>query len=170
MRNNYKIRAMRFVEQFFPYIENCDEWVENYRKAVEKFNYTKSRKVIFAHGCSRVAFLTSDYVVKMDYNPYEVKEVGGGESEELFYAFAKERGFERLFAEITSFSYRNKVFYIMPRIDGIGKYEDDIYWYLNSEDRNFVEDYLYDMHNLNYGWKNGYPIIVDYACNKLTCA
>lgn len=170
MMSNYKIRAMRFVEQIFPYIENCGECIVNYRIAVDKFNYTKSRKVILANGCSRVAFITSDYVVKMDYDPYEVERVGGGESEEIFYAFAKERGFSHLFAETLSYAYHGKVFYIMPRIGGIGKYEDDIYWYLNSEDRDFVEDYLYDMHNLNYGWKDGYPIIVDYACNKLTCA
>lgn len=170
MMSCYQIRAMRFIEQIFPYIANCGEWVGKYRDAIERFNHVNSRKVILAHGCSRVAFITSDYVVKMDYDPYEVERVGGGESEEMFYAFAKERGFSHLFAETLSYTYHGRTFYIMPRIRNIGKYEDDIYWFLNSEDRNFVYDYLYDMHNLNYGWKDGYPIIIDYACNKLTCS
>jgi hypothetical protein len=170
MKSNYKIRAMRFIEQIFPYIENCGEYVNDYRKAVNRFNHTRSRRVILAHGISRVAFITSDYVVKMDYDPYEIERVGGGESEEKFYAFAKMHGFSYLFAEVTSYTYHGKTFYIMPRIGGIGKYEDDVYWFLTSVDRDFVEDYLYDMHNLNYGWKDGYPVIIDYACNKLTCA
>lgn len=170
MKSDYKTRAMRFIKEIYPYIEYCSDSLDDYEAAVWHFNYHRSRHVIMNHGISRVALITSDYVVKIEYDDYEVRRVGGGKSEKIFYAFAKKHGFEHLFAEITPFSYGNKVFYIMPRISGIGRYEDDIYWFLKTEDRDFVEDYLYDMHNLNYGWKNGYPIIIDYACNKLTCA
>jgi len=170
MKNSYKIRAIRFIEKLYPYIENCDDmW--DYRKALAHFKYDNPhRNIRFAYGISRVAFITSDYVVKIDYDPEEIDRIGGGNSEEQFYAFAKQRGYAHLLAEVSSFAYGTKVFYVMPRINGIGKYEDDVQWFLNEDDRDFVDDYLFDMHNLNYGWKNGYPVIVDYACNVLTCS
>ena len=170
MKNDYRIRAMRFIEQVYPYIENCDNDPFTCRRAIMRFNATRSRRVIVAHGVSRIALITSDYVIKFDYDSEEVERVGGNESEEKFYAFAKKYGFSHLFAETTSYAYGNKIFYIMPRINNIGKYESDVYWFLNTEDRDFVRDYLYDMHNFNYGWKDGYPVIIDYACNKLTCS
>ena len=53
----------------------------------------------------------------------------------------------------------------MPRVYNVGSSNDYIHLYLNDDDRDFVGAYLYDMHEENFGWKDGYPVIVDYACN-----
>lgn len=167
IKNDYKVRALNFIKMLYPYIADC-EHLWDYRKAANLFSYDHpSRKVIFAHGIARVTFVTSDYAVKIDYNKEEIENVGGGNSEEIFYDFAKKSGFAHLFAEVTSIKYGGKTFYIMPRVNGIGRYYDDINYYLNDEDRWFVEEYVYDMHCGNYGWCRGYPVIVDYASNKV---
>lgn len=167
MKSNYKMRAERFLKMIFPYIEAC-EYPYQYKRAMNHFNEEHSRKVIVRSGVSRVAIITSDYVIKFDYDMHEVKRVGGCQSEVDFYDFAKSEGFEYLFAEITPLEYCGRTFYIMPRIHGIGRKE---YCYaeefLHGEDEDFVRTYLYDLHDENYGWYHNRPIIVDYACNQL---
>lgn len=165
MKSSYIMRAQRFIEEVYPYIENKTRPYDCWR-AIEQFNANKSRKVAVAHGVSRVAFITSDYVVKFDYDEYEVRRVGGCESEVNFYQFAKREGFSYLFAEITPFTYKGRTFYIMPRVYGIGRYE---YSYAEDmttgEEESFLRRYLYDLHDENYGWYHGQIVVVDYACN-----
>jgi len=165
MKSDYKVRARHFLEEIWPYIENCGNEPYQYRQAMRKYNFHKSRHVLVGSGCVRVALVTSDYVIKFDYCPEEARRVGGCADEYKFYQFAKERGYGYLFAETTPYEFHGRMFYIMPRVDGIGRYENYIQDYLDESDRDFVEEYLYDMHEGNYGWKNGYPVIVDYACN-----
>ena len=165
MKSDYKVRARHFLEEIWPYIENCGNEPYQYRQAMRKYNFRKSRHVLVGSGCVRVALVTSDYVIKFDYCPEEARCVGGCADEYNFYQFAQEKGYGYLFAETTPFEFHGRTFYIMPRIEGIGRYENYVQDYLNDDDRDFVEEYLYDMHEENYGWKNGYPVIVDYACN-----
>lgn len=166
MKSDYKVRARHFLEEIWPYIENCGNEPYQYRIAMRKYNFHKSRHVLVGSGCVRVALVTSDYVIKFDYCPEEARRVGGCADEAKFYAFAKSKGFAHLFAESTPFIFHNRAFFIMPRIEGIGRYEDAyVQEFLNDDDRDFVDEYLYDMHDQNYGWKNGYPVIIDYACS-----
>lgn len=164
MKSDYRLRAQKFVEQIFPYIQECESPYA-YKRAMHEFNLTYHRHVEVASGASRVALISSDYVIKLDYDD-GADSYGGCEDEVTFYNFAKEKGFDYLLAEITPFLYKQRTFYIMPRIEGIGQYEDAyVQDFLDERDLDFVENYLYDMHSGNFGWKNNYPIIVDYALN-----
>lgn len=165
---SYIERAKDFVESVYPFIEkniyNCG-YVEN---AICKFNKRYNRKVICTNGAVRIALITSDYVVKYDYNDEEIPLLGGGEQEVRIYNRAKADGFDYLFAPITRYVYKNKYFYIMPRIYGIGKEEyDDTYAdELMSEEES---EYIYglglnDLHNYNFGFRKGKICLVDYAC------
>ena len=166
MKSSYIVRAQRFIEEVYPYIEGKTTSPNECYRAIQQFNMRKSRKVQVAHGCSRIAFITSDYVVKFDYDKSEVRRLGGCESEVRFYQFAEQEGFAYLLAEITPFTYNGYTFYIMPRVYGIGRYE-----YSYAEDmahgaeEDFLRTYLYDLHEENYGWYRGQVVIVDYACN-----
>ena len=168
MKNNYVIRAQKFIEDIFPYIENnlANKKFLNcfMNEAIENFCYEKRRRVIYARGCSRACFISSDYVVKYDY--FEGGYFGDSKSELKAYQEIVKLGYEYLFAEITPYSYHNYTFYIMPRIKNINerREDDELYDYLNEEESEFLTNYFEDLHSGNYGFKDGMPVSIDYAC------
>ena len=121
---SYEERAKDFIKEIFPVIADVNTpW--SVRDKIATFNYQNHRNVIVGNGLSRIALITSDYVVKWDYDEDEVNIIGGCEDEIELYALAKEDGFEYLFAKITRYQYNDRTFYIMPRISGIGRDEDE---------------------------------------------
>ena len=85
MRNSYEVRAQRFVKMLAPYLNGCVRCYD-YEDALEAFlSDHPYRRIHFDHGMTRVAFITADYVVKIDYDEDEVKTFGGGEKEIAFY-------------------------------------------------------------------------------------
>ena len=160
MKTDYIARAEKFITEFYPYIKglrsNSDiDW------AVFTYNCEHHRKVHYAHGVARRAFITSDYVIKMNYGSGH-HWAGGCEEEYNFYndTIAHD-GYSYLFAPIHKFTYQRKTFYIMPRINGIGsgKYWDK----LTDEELAYIRNHVIDMHRGNYGHYNRKPVIVDYA-------
>lgn len=164
MKSSYEERAEKFIHQIYDYIVDCaDE--DQFEEAVAWFNITHHRKVHFSHGLTRVCFITSDYVVKYDFGSFhDLERFGTCESEIRMYELAEREGFGYLFAKPTLVVYRGKRFMIMPRVYGIGKYDYDADEYLTVDEADWVLDHVYDLHNHNYGWKNGHPVIFDYAC------
>ena len=164
---NYEDRAKDFIAQIFPLITDCED-VWDFREAVQMFNRIYTRRVQCNNGIARVAFISSDYVVKLEYDEYEVGCVGGGENEVKMYEIAEREGFAHLFAKITRYEYHGKRFYIMPRINHIGKYP----WeyadaFMTPEEEEFCDRYeITDLHCNNYGFRNGHVCLVDYACKR----
>jgi hypothetical protein len=162
---SYIERAKDFIEQVYPYI-NLYNGPLGARRCIKKFNDDFDRKVHVGSGLSRIALITSDYVVKFDYNPEEVECIGGCENEITVYAQAKEAGLAYLFAEITPYYYKGRTFYIMPRINGIGRGHYYAEKYMTAQERMFCRDHrITDLHNGNYGFRNGHVCLVDYACH-----
>ena len=162
MKSDYKVRAERFIKMIAPYFTDCER-VRDYYFAVHLFNVQHHRSVIVKHGISRLVLITSDYVIKIDYNV----DAGFGSCEDEceIYEEAKLAGFEYLFAQITHKEYYGKDYYIMPRIRDIGKYEEDASEYLNREESDWIDARLYDLHYNNYGWKDGHIVLIDYAAH-----
>ena len=167
---SYIERAKDFIQHIYPFIENVQYDVFMIGDAIAHYNEQFNRKVEFRHGIARIALITSDYVIKYDFNPDEVADVGGCEREVKVYAIAKDRGFAHLFAEITPFEYCGRKFYIMPRINGIGKYEWDYADnFMTEEEEDFCDRLeITDLHCNNYGFRNGHVCLVDYACSLVT--
>ena len=166
MKNDYITRAKKFI----PVLDKMlsDDFKNKYliQLYIQAYNYTHRRNVIFSHGLTRYAFITSDYVIKIDYDEYEVENFGGCEQEYELYQNAVADGMDYLFAEITPFMYNDKVYYIMPRIKGIGRTENDAMRYMNRKERQWCRSYdLMDLHYLNYGWRNKHICIIDYAAH-----
>ena len=163
---SYIERAKDFIEQIFPYINNCtNPWDTCQRVLVFNTNFARSVKV--SNGLSRIALITSDYVVKFDYDPYEVESIGGCDDEYELYYEARAEGFDYLFAKITPYKYRDREFYIMPRIRGIGSGRYYAEHYMNDEERDFCRRHrISDLHTNNYGFRNGKICVVDYACKS----
>lgn len=167
MKSNYITRAKKFIPALDEMLS--DNFKNKYliQQYIRAYNYTHRRNVIFSHGLTRYAFITSDYVIKIDYDEYEVENFGGCEQEYELYQNAVVDGMEYLFAEITPFMYNNKVYYIMPRIKGIGKTDDDATRYMNRKERQWCRSYdLGDLHSFNYGWRNKHICIIDYATHS----
>lgn len=162
MRSNYEDRAKQFIQQIFPYIEDCETHDERL-EAVLTFNSQNHRKVKYAHGSSRYALISSDYVVKVDYRH---TCWGTSEDEIELYNEAVQDGFEYLFAKISRYQYRDRYFYIMPRIEGVGSTPWDADEYLEEDEADWCWYHVCDLHNENYGWKNGHVVIIDYAARR----
>lgn len=163
--SSYEVRAQKFIRQIFDFIYECKE-IEDYEDAVSAFNYRYNRKVIVDHGLTRIVLITSDYVVKIDYSD-NVRRFGGGMQEYNFYQMAEREGFEYLLAKITPYEYRGMTFYIMPRIKGIMRYDEDAYEYMTQAENDWCDAHnLYDLHCKNYGWAHGHVVIVDYGANE----
>lgn len=167
MKNDYEVRAQKFIQKVFPIIKDIMDEPYEVEDVMQEFNETHHRKVRVCYGEARIALLTSDYVVKFDYDYETIEEIGGCENEVELYAQAVEDGFDYLFAKISRYDYEGHSFYIMPRIKHIGEYRnlyhhaDD---YMTEKEREWCEShYLTDLHCNNYGFRHGKVCIVDYA-------
>lgn len=174
MRTNYEIRAQKLIEKFFPYFsENIGcgiITVAKVRKAVARFNEShRSYNVQVENGSSRIVLLCSDYAIKMDYDgtPF-----GGCEDEIAIYKKACEYGVEDAFAPISRFSIEGYDFYIMPKVKiaadfGYGHFPC-LERVLSEEEIDFIDSFVTDTHEYNYGKYHGRWVMVDYACERGT--
>lgn len=166
MKSNYVDRAVKFIEKILPLIEDC-ECGEDYEWVMNRYNRKYNRKVRVAWGQTRIAILCSDYVIKIDYGTNSCRW-GDCESEYEHYLEAVRDGFDYLFAAITPVKVEGRTFYIMPRINGVASDRSadyDVDEWLTEEERDWVWDHIRDVHYENYGWKNRYPVIIDYAAS-----
>ena len=167
MKNDYETRAKKFIEEFFADIPDMKEALKIYgffKWYTKKYNEEHHRHVKVESGYTRVVFITSDYVVKVDYKKGTF--AGTSYKELCFYNKAKKDGMEYLFAKPTRYRFNGFSFYIMPRVTGIHpnsyRYADE---YMSAKEYEWVQSHgLRDLHQHNYGVVNGHPVIFDYAC------
>lgn len=164
MKSNYITRAIKFINQFAPYMEKFHDVYT----AVCAFNSEHRRAVRVGRGAVRYALLTSDYVIKWNHDEEMVHNFGGCEEEFDLWNKVKDSDYADLFAEITPVSVLGKTYYIMPRIEklAIKLKNDDIYEWISDDAWSYICDELclHDLHNENWGLLNGSPVIIDYAC------
>ena len=168
MRNSYETRAQKFIQQIASYIKDCEDYCDLEYAICDFMMDNPRRKISVSHGMARMVLITSDYVVKMDYNPDWVESVGGGEKEVEFYSMAENEGMEYLFAKVSRYKYNGKTYYIMPRVHGIRPDNwRDAYCYMTREEEKWcMKHRLYDLHSMNYGFRDGHVCIFDYACSE----
>ena len=167
MKSNYEVRAQKFIHKIFPTIKDIMDEPYEVEEVIKMFNCLHHRKIHVCYGDARIALLTSDYVVKFDYNYETIEEIGGCENEVALYACAVEDGFDYLFAKINRYDYEGHSFYIMPRIDHVGEYRNIYHhadYYMTEEEQDWcMKHNLTDLHCNNYGFRKGKVCIVDYA-------
>ena len=166
MKKSYIERAMRMAELLSSYMENYNKNESIYTRckmAAFEYNKRHSRSAMcFDNGSTRFAFIISDYVLKVDY--------GNSETELEAWNFICKNGMEEYFAEITKYTSKSGItFYIMPRIKHVGEYDED--WFFETLYKTdivacgFIQDNFCDFHENNFGFKNGHPVMIDYAWN-----
>lgn len=165
--SNYEERAKKFIAQIYPFIKDCHD-DSDFAFAISHFNKIYHRNVRMAYGSTRIAMITSDYVVKIDYDGWGTGRFGSCKDEVRMYRRAVKEGYAYLLAKITPYRKDyNRTFYIMPKISGIEKRFGDAEEYLDDDEYDWLCSNIYDRHNQNYGWKNGHIVMIDYACNAL---
>ena len=172
MKKSYIERAMRMAELLSSYMDSYSETMSIYNKcnmAAKEYNIRhKHSSMNVKSGSTRLAFIISDYVLKVDYQT--IKFYGSSETELEAWNFICENGMEEYFAEITKYISKSGItFYIMPRIKHIGEYDEELFndtlFETDIGAYDFIQDNFYDFHENNFGIKNGHPVIIDYAWN-----
>ena len=169
MKTSFDSRACKFIHDIYPFIKNCHD-VESFQKQVRIYNSVTHRKVKVAYGMARICLICSDYCIKIDYSSYGCETYGGCENEYQFYRFAQKEGYDYLFAKVVKVEIFNKEWYIMERINNIGLEEYECNYaeeLVSYEESDWLKTYCHDLHNENFGFKNGRCIIIDYAMNHI---
>lgn len=170
IKTDYEVRAKAFIKEFAPYLKGIRVTRSNsYRiyDAVRRFNVDKKRNVKVASGASRIALITSDYVVKLDFG---TTWAGNSKTEMLGYQQAQKDGYEYLLAKISPYKCCNRSFFIMPR----ARVAETLTWRgqkrlwdkLTEDERRYIHDNFEDLHENNWGSLNGKLILIDYAWNN----
>lgn len=161
MKSDYITRAKKFIPTLDALLYNN----RNIHYAINTFNKEHNRKVIFTHGLTRYVFITSDYVIKVDYS--RDYTFGNCEDECEVYEMAKHDGMAYLFAEITKYEYYGHNYYIMPRIHGVGRTDNDAYDWMDAEELDWIQEHnIFDLHSLNYGWRDKHICLIDYSAHS----
>ena len=172
MKKSYIERAMHMADILSSYMEDYNKNESIYvrcKMAAFEYNKRHSRSSMRCdNGSTRIAFIISDYVLKVDYK--EIKTYGNSETELEAWDFICKNGLEEYFAEITKYTSKSGLtFYIMPRIKHVGEYDED--WFFETLYKTdivacgFIQDNFCDFHENNFGIKNGHPVMIDYAWN-----
>lgn len=166
MKHNYIDRAKVFIEAVYPYIMSGMEYTLRVQSSIRRFNTINHRRVIVSSGLSRIALITSDYVVKWDYTKNTC--YGSCETEYQLYNEHKNDSFSYLLAPVHRYTTHGKNFYIMPRVTKLAERIDEdleIERYLGVDEYAYIfgDLKLRDVHSGNWGFNNGNPIIFDYA-------
>ena len=166
-KNNYVVRAQKFVRSFAPYIDKRVT-IRSMISAVNTFNADYNRKVRLNYGASRVVFLTSDYCIKIDRT-----DSGGfwGNCEKEYKAYLRMKRLKcrEVFCPIEKYTYNNVNYYIMPMCSKTNDYNVelcDVNNRLTANQARFIDEHFGDLHSGNIGILHGKPVIIDYACNK----
>lgn len=167
-KTSYVERATQFIAKISRYLEGCST-IDDYCMMVDMFCHDSRRRVRCSHGLTRIALITSDYVVKIDIgSEYNCEQFGNCKSEYDFYKFAEKEDYDYLLAPITRIEYNNRYYYIMPYIHGVDTGKGDVDEYLSFDEAIWINTHLWDMHSGNYGFNDeGDPIIIDYACVRM---
>lgn len=157
----YVERANEFLMRFYPFLAKNKFSVED---AITEWNLVFSDDMGYAYGTQRECILGKGYVIKIDKNC--TNEFGDCEDEFRLYKTIESDKYSYLFAEITRVVIKHHKFYIMPRIDVLAMEVDEwnIFDYISLDEQEYITNLgINDLHDENWGYLNGYPIIIDYA-------
>ena len=163
MKSDYRVRAIKFIHSIIPEIKRNMFDVYSVEAAVAEYNKRHHRRVNVKHGAVRIVLITSDYVVKWDYDGGAREDFGGCEEEYNLYNRAVHDGFSYLLAEPTLYEFNDVIFSIMPRINGIGFKAHSIAYYCSPAEKHWIFNNIEDIHDFNWGFYKEKPIIIDYA-------
>lgn len=163
--SSYETRALKFAKFITGLFEGCDT-VDEFISAVEWYNETHTRQLVYSHGVSRFAIIRADYVIKFNMIPercFRDGRAGNNSTEEEVYAMAVADGMEYLLAKTTVVNIEGRDIAIMPKINRVN--DESRYWqdFCTEEECEWLENHINDLHDGNVGYKNRKVCVIDYA-------
>lgn len=165
MKTDYESRARKFAHVLITLFAGCVK-LDDFEFAIQEYNATHSRPLVYDHGVSRIVIMRSDYVIKFNIRPsgwWEDGRAGSISSEARVYEQAVADGMEHLLAKITVDTEDNRIFAIMPRIRNVGNEDREWSDYCTDEEGEWLEDHICDLHCKNVGYRNDKVCVIDYA-------
>lgn len=162
----YKMHAYHFLKAIFPYVNDWHD-IDSVIEGLDDFYYHENKFAHLETGSSRMAIIGKDFVIKWNYDDEVIKEIGGCEEELQFYIKSLSSGYSHLLTPIYRLLYRDKNFYIMPRVHNIGPREHGykkLEECVTPNEWKWLISNIGDIHSYNWGIENNYPIMIDYAC------
>lgn len=168
MKENYQMNAFRYIVSMFDYVKDwCD--IDNIISATEKVFWHTGRRANVEFGSVRVVVMGTDFVIKWDYDLSCANEIGGCEDEFIVYKKSLSSGYSHLLAPVYRVAYRERYFYIMPRVHNIGLSEHQnkgIESFTSYRELQWLEKNIGDLHSWNWGIENNKAVVIDYACRS----
>lgn len=159
---SYIDNAIRFLEVF---AGECNS-IKNQdavRKALGRCNLKLHYRAKFNYGCTRYVIIGKDWAAKWDYIDDD-SGFGGCEDEVAMYNYAKNDGYEYLLAKPTKVKVSSYTFYIYPRATVLGIHSGhELEEVLNEVEIEYLTNNILDIHDENWGYIDGRPVIIDYA-------
>ncbi|MBO7694689.1 MAG: hypothetical protein J6T10_18895 [Methanobrevibacter sp.] len=141
-------------------------WGSGYR-SYEAFCWRND--IEYAHGSVRFVFIGNDFVIKFNYaNKATIKWAGGCADEYKCYKKFQEDGMDYLLCPVTKMKGGHHFYYVMPRVSVAcdeNLDEDDFTWSISEEEKEYIDRYISDIHDENFGVLNGDFVLIDYAWN-----
>lgn len=164
----YQMRAYLYIKAMFGYVNNWCNW-DDVMEATEKTFLHTGKHASVEVGSSRIVVVGKDFVIKWDYDKNVIQDIGGCEDEFIMYKKSLSSGYSYLLAPVFRITYRNRYFYIMPRVHNIGRFahtNKSLTDFLNQNEITWIKNNIGDLHSWNWGLslENNKPIIIDYAC------
>ena len=158
----YQMRAYLYIKTMFEYVNNWRDW-NDIIEATDKVFWHTGKQASVECGSARIVIVGEDFAVKWDYDEC-IKEIGGCEDEFQKYKVSLSSGYSYLLAPVFRFSYRERYFYVMPKATNIGNGKD-IRLAIRQDEYKWLTANVGDLHSWNWGFIDGKPIVIDYACN-----
>ena len=158
----YQMRAYLYIKAMFEYVNDWHNW-NDIMEATEKTFWHTGKQATVECGSARMVIVGKDFAVKWDYDEC-VNEIGGCEDEFQKYKISLSSGYSYLLAPVFRFSYRERYFYVMPKATNIGSGKD-IRLAIRQDEYKWLTANVGDLHSWNWGFLNGKPVVIDYACN-----
>lgn len=165
---NYEQRAIKFANYLAKLFQDC-VYCDDFEWVLKRYNRTHSRQLKWAHGVSRIAIIRADYVIKFDFQPegyWANGKAGNCYSEVEVYQMAIEDGMEHLLAKPTVCESYGHTFSIMPRINRVNDEQRSWWYFCTSEEYNWLDEHINDLHDGNVGYRRGKVCVIDYAWEK----
>ena len=163
----YQMRAYFYIKAMFEYVNNWRD-LDDIIEATDKVFWHTGKQASVECGSARIVIVGEDFAVKWDYDFENIEEIGGCEDEFRVYKRSLSTGYAHLLAPVFRIYHRNRFFFIMPRVDRIGPEEHeykDINEFITEDEYNWLRDNIGDLHGWNWGFIDGKPTVIDYACN-----
>lgn len=160
----YLDNARAFLNQYANTLD--DLWGTGYYAYVR---FCEQNNITFAHGVARFVFVGEDFVIKFNYGDRDkIKWAGGCLEEYKCYKQFEADNMDYLLCPLTRMKGGHHFYYVMPRVTVAYEEEldEDDYWRnISRDEAEYIDRYVHDIHNENFGFYEGSCVLIDYAWN-----